>query len=642
MTSPTQRPVKGRISLHPRGFGFLRADSEAGSAALPSSIFLAPPELSGFLAGDLVEGILVEEADGRFSASGLRLLERPRDRLFGTVERAGKRLRLRPDPEVANETWALAGDGRLEPGAKVVAKIEGGRAVQPKAVPDDELAITRIMARWSLRGDHDERLLAVAGKLKTRGAPRLDLRDVPTLTLDAPVTRDLDDALSVLPAQPDGALRVLVSIADVDALVPEGSELDLEARARGTSVYLPDRVIPMLPAVISEERSSLVPGEERAALTAELRIDPEGRVRAVDLRETVIRSNGRVSYDEAAAFLDEGREDVVPAELRETLRRLRAAAGRLAAVRSGRGGLQFVREEAYLTFDPGTREPTAIEARVETSAHRLVERLMVAANEAVADWLRERGLPALYRVHDAPEPERVASLAAFAANFGFETAFGRELTPRALAAFEDQFRTARAAPAIRTVVQKTLGPARYTARPAPHFGLGADLYLHFTSPIRRYADLVVHRIVKRHLKGERDQQAEDPTLEALAAEINELAFRAAKAEAERLRVLAARLFAGRVGERFEGNVISVKPFGLILQLTGTGVTGLVPVESLPGEGHRIHPDTLELVAADGRHRFAVGAALAVEVRGADEDLGRIELALAGDRPRRRSRRRTRR
>ena len=298
-------------------------------------------------------------------------------------------------------------------------------------------------------------------------------------------------------------------------------------------------------------------------------------------------------------------------------------------MRAGRGGLHFVREEARLTFDPGTKEPTAIEAREETSAHRLVERLMVAANEAVAGWLHERGLPALYRVHDAPDPDRVRSLAAFASNFGFETAFGPGLTPRALAAFEDQFRTARAAPAIRTVVQKTLGPARYTMRPAPHFGLGAPLYLHFTSPIRRYADLAVHRIVKRHLHGARDQVAEDPALEALAADINELAFRAAKAEDERLRVLAARLFAGRVGERFEGNVISVKPFGLILQLTGTGVTGLVPVESLPGEGHRIHPETLELVAEDGRHRFAVGAALAVEVRGADEAQGRIELALAG-------------
>ncbi len=641
--------MRGRISLHPKGFGFLRSEPGAGG----SSIFLPPPELAAFLAGDLVEGTLVEEADGRFSASGLRLVERPRDRLFGTVERAGRRppgggqaehVRLRPDPEVSNQAWVLHGGADLRPGTHVVAEIDGNRAVRPKPVPDDELAMTRIMARWSLRGDHHPRIVTAARKAKTRKAPRLDLRDVPTLTIDAPVTRDLDDALSVLPVQRDGAIRVLVSIADVDTLVPEGGELDLEARARGTSVYLPDRVIPMLPRELSEERSSLLPGAERAALTAELRIDPEGRVRAVDLQETVIRSDGRVSYDEAAAFLDEGREEAVPAELRSTLRRLRAAAGRLAAVRAGRGGLQFVREEARLTFDPGTREPTAIEARAENSAHRLVERLMVAANEAVATWLRERGLPALYRVHDAPESDRVRELAAFAANFGFETAFGPRLTPRALAAFEDQFRTARCAPAIRTVVQKTLGPARYTAHPAPHFGLGAPLYLHFTSPIRRYADLVVHRIIKRHLRGERDQEAEDPGLEALGADLNELAFRASKAESERLRVLAARLFGGRIGERFEGNVISVKPFGLLLQLTGTGVTGLVPVENLPGDDYRIHPDTLELVATDGRTRFAVGAALAVEVRGADEAQGRIELALAvsGDRPRRRSRRKPRR
>ncbi len=641
--------MRGRISLHPRGFGFLRAEPAAerdGRAVLPSSIFLPPPELSGFLAGDLVEAAMVEEADGRFSASGLRLLERPRDRLFGIVERAGRRLRLRPDPEVSNEAWILEGGGDLRPGTAVIAEIEGERAVRPAAVPESELAMTRILAHWSLRGDHDPRLVAAARRAKPREAPRVDLRDVPTVTIDAPVTRDLDDALSVLPVQADGGIRVLVSIADVDAFVRQGSALDREARARGTSVYLPDRVIPMLPAELSEEGASLLPGAERAALTVELRIDPEGRVRAVDLQETVIRSDARVSYDEAAAFLDEAREEAVPAEVRSTLRWLRAAAGRLSAVRAGRGGLHFVREEACLSFDPGTKEPTAVETRIETSAHRLVERLMVAANEAVAGWLHERGLPALYRVHDAPDPDRVRSLAAFAASFGFETAFGPQLTPRALAAFEDQFGTARAAPAIRAVVQKTLGPARYTVFPASHFGLGAPLYLHFTSPIRRYADLVVHRIVKRHLRGARDQEAEDPTLEALATDLNELAFRAAKAESERLRVLAARLFAGKIGERLEGNVISVKPFGLILQLTGLGVTGLLPVENLPGEGYHIHPETLELVAEQGRHRFAVGAALSVEVRGADEAQGRIELGLATgtgeSRPRRRSRRKVRR
>ena len=213
-----------------------------------------------------------------------------------------------------------------------------------------------------------------------------------------------------------------------------------------------------------------------------------------------------------------------------------------------------------------------------------------------------------------------------------------------MAAFEDQFRTAATALAIRTVVQKTLGPARYTVNPAPHFGLGAPLYLHFTSPIRRYADLVVHRIIKRHLRGARDQEAGDPSLESLAIELNELAFRAAKAESERLRVLAARLFAGRLGERFEGNVISVKPFGLIVQLTGLGVTGAIPLESLPGQDYRVHPETLELVSGDGRHRFAVGAALTVQVQGTDEAQGQIELALAQgapsrERPRRSVRRR---
>ncbi len=641
--------VRGRVSIHPRGFGFLRLDVPGGDLAagpqdgIPRSAFIPPRALARFLDGDLVDASLIAEDDGRFAAADLDLKERPRNRLFGKVivSRGGKR-RLRPDPEVANEDWPLEGASKIADDAWVLAEIQGRTAVRPKLVEDDEAPLVRVLARWSIRAAYPKAVIAAARASRRANAHRRDLRDVPTVTIDAPSTCDIDDALSVLPAQDDGAVRVLVSIADVDAWAPEGSPLDVEARIRGTSVYLPDRVIPMFPRSLSEAKASLLPDEERCALSVELRIDPEGEVRSVDVFETVIRSDARLSYEAVAAFLDEGRDDAVPAEVRETVRWLRTAAGRLSAVRAGRGGLSIVRDEARLTFDPATREPTAIEARSENSAHRLVERLMVAANEAVARWLHDRGLPALYRVHPSPVPERVASLAAFAANFGFETAFGSELTPRALAAFEAQFTTASCAPAIRAVLRRALGPARYTCQPEAHFGLAAPLYLHFTSPIRRYADLAVHRIIKRHLHGARDQVAIDGPLEELAAELNELAYRASKAEGDRLRMLAARLFAGRIGERFAGNVISVKPFGLIVQLEGTGVTGSIPIERLPGEGWRLDPQREALIRGSGSRarRYGIGAGLEVTVADADEERGEIELAIAETRRRPRERRRT--
>jgi ribonuclease R len=232
---------------------------------------------------------------------------------------------------------------------------------------------------------------------------------------------------------------------------------------------------------------------------------------------------------------------------------------------------------------------------------------MVAANEAVARWLFDRGLPGVYRVHDAPDERSVRALAAWAHNFGFEPGFGEVLTPLGLSAFEEQFATSSIAPAMSNVLGRALGPARYTVHPTMHFGLAAPLYLHFTSPIRRYADLAVHRIVKAFLAGRRDLHAGDPGLEALAVDLNERARRAAKAESERVRMLAARLFATRVGETFRGNVIAVKPFGLVVQLVGMAVTGTVAEYE---KGHR---------------NYSLVDSLDVRIASTNEDLGRIDL-----------------
>jgi ribonuclease R len=251
---------------------------------------------------------------------------------------------------------------------------------------------------------------------------------------------------------------------------------------------------------------------------------------------------------------------------------------------------------------------------------------MVAANEAVARWLVERGLPGVFRVHDAPDARSVDALAKWAHNFGFEAGFGASLTPLGLAAFEEQFAQTSIAPAVANVLGRALGPARYTVHPGMHFGLAAPLYLHFTSPIRRYADLAVHRIVKAFLAGRRDLHAGDAALEAMAVSVNDLAYRASKAENERVRMLAARLFAGRVGERFAGNVIAVKPFGLVVQLVGMAVTGTIATEALPGGPFRRDHVRHALL---GRERtYSIGDALEVAVTSTQEDLGRIDLALA--------------
>jgi ribonuclease R len=617
----------GRITLHPRGFGFFNVEGPDGASAA----FVTPPDLNAFLDGDLVSAVVEPSEGGRTTATALALVERHRRELFGGVVTRQRKRWLRVDRAVANTDWPFE-DGSadtLEEGAFVIASIHGQRVTPIRTVaPGADLGLERCIVRHGIRSTFSDEVLEAARAVAASpnvGARR-DLRDVPTVTIDAASTTDIDDALSVIPAGPDGALRVLVSIADVDAFVPEGSPVDVEARLRGTSVYLGGRVVPMLPEVLSSDAASLREGRDRPALTAELRIDPEGRVTSVDLYASLLRSHARLTYDSVAELMATGRSNGVPEPVVATVRWLRTAAARLSSVRAARGGVELARDEAYVSFDPVTREPTHIEPRGDTDAHRVVERLMVAANEAVAGWLVARGMPAVFRVHDEPAPDRVEMLASFAHNFGIEAGFGRELSPRGLAAFEAQFRGTTVAPAIRTVLGKVLGPARYTVHPGPHFGLAAPLYLHFTSPIRRYADLLVHRIVKRYLAGDRALVAEDPMLEAVAQHVDASAQTAAKAEAERHRMVVARWFASKIGERARGNVVSVKPFGLVVQLEGTGATGTLAMDALPGGPYRV--ENGDYAAVSESRRFVLGAPLEVVIAGANEELGRVELALA--------------
>jgi ribonuclease R len=615
------------LTFHVRGFGFLNL---AGPDPVVPSAFVAPPDLRAFLAHDQVEATLLEEGDGRFRATDLRLVERRISRVFGRVVRSRGKLALEVDPMVSNTSWRLPEAAELKEGEWAIGRVRGERDVDlVRVVEPDEVSLTRILIRRGLRPRFPDAVRAATREASATPvvvAERRDLREVPTLTIDAPSSRDLDDALSALPAQADGALRVLVSIADVDALVPAEGVVDEEARRRGTSVYLPGHVIPMLPEELSTAALSLLPDQDRPALTVELRIDPEGEVVATDLYLSLIRSHARLSYEAVTEFLDRGQDGAVPDVARDTLRRLRAAAARLSAVRAARGGVKILREEAYLVLDADTREPTDLETREETSAHRLVERLMVAANEAVARWLVERGLPGVFRVHAEPDAERAAALTEFAGNLGFETAFGARLTPRGLAAFEAQYETSHDASAMRAVMSQALGPARYTTSPGMHFGLAAPLYLHFTSPIRRYADLAVHRVIKRHLRGDRSQEAGDDVLRALAEHVDDCNGRAAKSEREFTNVLVARLFSKRLGEACRGNVIMVKPFGLIVQLANLGVSGVLPAETLPGGPVQLDPRRQALVAKDGT-AFTLGQRLEVEIVAAHEDTGRLELGL---------------
>lgn len=613
--------VIGTISLHPRGFGFVNFRGPEGNA----SAFVAPPELNAFLLDDTVEAKVSQAADGRYSTSEIRLMRRPRRHLFGEILQRRGRLFLHTDREVSNTDWPLC--GTAQPGEFWLCEISGSEAVPVRQVVE-EVSLEQLIARFGLLEQFSPRALeqaeAISALTPELGARR-DLRHLPTVTIDAPSTQDLDDAISVIPAGRDGVLHLLVSIADPCESIEPGSPLDLEARERGTSTYLAGRVLPMLPHQLSSGALSLHPGRERHCLTVEMRIDAEGEVVAVDLYESLVRSTVRLNYEEMADWLDAATMTESLNEVAEILPWLRTAAARLGVFRHRRGGLNFSgAESAEVTLDEQGAITGTSPSRY-TGAHLMIERFMVCANEAVARWLVERGLPGGFRVHPLPEEDSVQALSECAYHFGYEAGFGRTLSPGALAAFDAQIAGAPAEPAIRSVLRGILGRAQYTVQPGPHLGLAAPVYLHFTSPLRRYADLSVHRQIKDYLQGDRHFEVDDPEIAALCLHLNERAAASAKAESLRRRMLLAAFMGECIGEEYDAHITRVLPIGLVAQLDASLVEGLLPLESLPGGRWTLHHVGVE---CDGR-RLTLGMPVRVKVVATDPDAGRIEYALIG-------------
>ena len=639
----------GTFRPHPRGFGFVDFDEAhlAPPGVLVTSCFVPPPMTAPLLDGDLVEASFTVEDDGRGTAVSVGLRERRRIEVFGVVEDGPV---LRVDPHVATSRWTL--EGRTEDlpvGVAVLADVTGDRTADPSDEWDDptdaDALLERIRVRHRLPASHPPEVLAEAeaqsaregGAARRRRAeplPRRDLRGLTTFTIDAPSSRDLDDALSVYPADPDGGIRVCVHIADVAAHVRPGTLVDEEARRAATSVYLPGWTRPMLPDRLSDDALSLVPDADRDALTVEMRLAADGEITAADVYASRIRSDVRLSYETAAAVLAGHDTDVEP-EVVEALRWLRTAGARLGVQRLRRGGVEARRVEPELAVEVVEGVAEQVAATPSNPANLLIERLMVAANESVARWLVDRGLPGVFRVHPPPGPDAAVALEAFCAAAGFHPGFGSTLTPLGLSALSSQLDAAadETAAAVWDVLLGFLGRASYTAAAGPHFGLASPGYVHFTSPLRRYADLLVHRTVHAFLAWHREPSAY-PSLDELTevcAHLDAATRTAATAERQMRKslwlVTLARGATADPAARFSGRVTGVGPKGLFVTLDGSHVSGMVGSRTLPGRGWKESPDGLSLVDGAGR-RLGYGDADVVEVVTADVEAGQLELRLA--------------
>ena len=656
--SPARRPAEstpapapaaptGVFRPHVRGFGFVDLDvpvTTPGGTTV-TSCFVPPPMTKGLLADDRLEVGYQVEQDGRATATSAVLRDRVRTEVYGVVEEG---LRLRLDPHLGSGTWTL--EGRVEDlpvGVAVLADITGPTTADPSDEWEDptsaDALLERVRIRHRLPLEHPAEALAevaaVAGagaRARRGGLVRRDLRELTTMTIDSPSSRDLDDALSVYPADAEGGIRVCVHISDVAAHVRPGTALDLEARRAATSVYLPGWTRPMLPPQLSEDALSLVPDADRDALTVEMRIAPDGTVTAADVYATRIRSNTRLSYETAAAVLAGQRPEEVAEDVLDALRWLRTAAARLGVQRLRRGGVEARRVEPELTVEVVEGEAATVAAKPSNPANLLIERLMVAANESVAGWLVDRGLPGIFRVHPSPGADAAPALEAFCAASGYHPGFGSALTPLDLAALSAQLDAAAddTASAVWDVLLGFLGRASYTPVAGEHFGLASTGYSHFTSPIRRYADLAVHRVLHAYLGGSRDA-ADFPTaaeMEELCGHINTAARTASQAENQMRKSLwLAELASADPATTYPARVTGVGPKGVFVTLDRSRVSGMVAARELPGRGWAPTPDGLALSDAAG-HRLGYGDLLTVRITRADWESGQLELALEGPTP----------
>ena len=641
--------LEGTLTVHRDGFGFVDVGAE-------EDIFVPPHEARRALDGDRVK-LEVVSARGRSGGRIVGVVDRHREMLVGTyVERGAHEALVRPNDSslpgpVRVPRTQLARDGdvvtvRLGVGADLlppgglVGEVTGslGRPGDPS---QDVLAI---VFSQGFSEAFPAKVMDEADRVPLHVAPseiqeggRKDLRGLSLVTIDGVDARDFDDAVYA-EDQAGGATRLWVAIADVSHYVPTGSALDAEAFRRGTSVYLPDRVLPMLPERLSNGICSLRPEEDRLCLVAEMVFDGNGQRSATELYPAVMRSAARCTYDEVQRVLD---GDSVPHRdrFRPLFERLRHLGRTLRKVRERRGAIDFDLPETRPELDDHGR-PTRMVRRERKESHRIVEDCMLAANEAVAAYFQEREVPSVYRFHGEPDPDKLAAFAELARAHGFTVPGKGEPTSRELNLFMRGLVGHPGQRALNQLLLRSMMQAVYSPDQIGHYGLGAEEYLHFTSPIRRYPDLLVHRLLRaewgrgKRGRAAREMEREMDELRRMAEHTSERERAAMKCEREVNALYACLLMEDRVGEEFAATVSSLADFGFFVELDAEHVEGLVRADDL-GPGHRLAVGAL--VWPTGR-RVQVGQALTVRLAGVNVQRRQMDfdvVAFAGERPSRR-------
>ncbi|MDZ7640603.1 MAG: ribonuclease R [Desulfurivibrio sp.] len=642
------------LSVHPRGFGFAMLSETADAARYHKDIFLPPDTLGGAVHGDKILVLVVKSRADKAEGRVLRVLERGITSLVGIyVSGATSGLVTPEDDRLPFKVVVRRPqNGGARNGEAVVVEItrfkeQGnpeGRIVEVLGDPAEAPVQIEIAIRsHQLPHRFSPALLAEVEAYSERIEPepgRLDLREIPHVTIDSESARDYDDAVAVEPLA-KGGMRLYVSIADVSHYVQPGSALDDEAYKRGTSVYFPGRVVPMLPERLSNDLCSLVPDQDRYTMSAIIDFDSAGQRKSARFGKSLIRSRHRLTYTKVKAMLEDREPELCQryADILPDLEQIAKLAANLHQVRMQRGSIGFEIPEADIVLDDDGHIDH-IRRGERNMAHKLIEECMLAANEAVAEFLERQQAPTLYRIHEDPDPVKVAEFTEFASAMGLQLPKG-EPGP---AWFGQVLALAAGTPReyiVSSLLLRSLQQARYAPENVGHFGLAATHYTHFTSPIRRYPDLMVHRVLARLTAaegGKKKGQKPGPVgaeglapaadLATAGLELSRRERLAVDAERNATERLVALYMADRIGEEFDAVVSGISSFGMFVELVEIMISGAVALTDLTDDYYEVDDKSHRLVGRNSNRIYQIGNPIRVRLSSVDQRRRRLNFVIA--------------
>ena len=640
--------VVGKLDGHPSGFGFVKPERPV--EGLARDIYVAEHNLKEAMHGDrVVVRIERYREDGRAEGQVVQVLERAATTVVGryVVDPSGLGFVTPFDKRLTADIQIPRGETRdAEPGEMVTVEVTrwptptrgpAGRIVEVLGDINDPGVDTEIILRkHNIPDEHSPEAISEAKRIGTAVkekdiAGRTDFRDRAVVTIDGEHARDFDDAISIEKLK-NGHYWLGVHIADVAHYVQEGGPLDQEAYERATSVYFPERAVHMFPEDLATGLCSLKPNVDRLVQSCLMEVTSRGDVVRYEMHDGVIRSDARMTYTAVNAILTE--QDPATIKQYHQLVPMFELMGELFEIlnarRHRRGSVDFDLPEAQVVLnEEGFIED--IVASERNVAHRIIEEFMLLANETVAGHLESNGMPALYRIHEPPDPLKVMQFEEFISGFGFSLgAAENSVRPKHFQKLVEKIRGNPAERPIAFLMLRTMQKARYDAINVGHFGLAADTYTHFTSPIRRYPDLVVHRLLReqRHTKVNDERRAElDEDLPEVGRHTSEMERRAAEAEREILQWKKVRFMADKVGEVFAGYITGVAPFGMFVELVEHYVEGLVHVSTMADDYYRFREQSHALFGENTKKMYRLGDQVSVQIIRVDMERRQIDLGL---------------